>query len=372
MRGQIQYEGIIMFVLMAIIIIFLVFAFAGFFTPVNSQHYYNEINSMISQACYSTQSASSIQLNNPKAVVFQIYDNPVCNTTLSSSHAFQNSSPYNSKLLSRNFDLCYGELGKSDTFGAYSTKVSGPAQYYLTAGSAPLTYLSVVTPDSNLGQPTPTTVSSSSSELSEYGLAAASVDQTGPAPTFNSYQIDWNDPIYAKNNYVYTLYAYSNVSGLLGVTISESGCNIAPFAIQLAAGHIKISTLNLGCNSTGTIYTNFPYGGMNGKYVPVKLQENMSAQKHELPNYYQNTLAQQCSNLVTDINNNAIENGTLVCAPINCGSNNANFVLSDEQSRPLLAMFQESFPYFAVSSGLFSSLAITNPNVEVEKNESLV
>ena len=371
-------EGILMILLIAIIVIFIVLSLINFFTPNSSFYYYTDLVSMANHGCLSAQQSSNIQLNNPNAVVFQVYDNSTCNATLSANrNIFEANASYDGAVSYGKYLLCYAPSpnlpGYAQSQQYYlkqpgaSISAIGPDFFYPLASSNTATKavdnisylnagpLSEYSPMNEIGMPA---IQTNLSYDAQYGTTLVLAYSNATYPGIPSAMRLMNGSLYT-----FVLTASANVSAnfnlfIDGISVSAGKYSRGPTPLVAhlsSATKAAVSSVSLEVQpiKVGT-------GGLN---PPFTYQFNLTAVPISNPAqpYYDAVLASQCTNIVNKVKQGVFTNGSIVCAPISCGGN--SFMLTDTQNRPLLSLYGGTYNYFAIQSG-DGVLQIINPNSE--------
>jgi len=339
-------EGILIAIMMAIILFFVVYEYSAFFAPVSSISYYNSLVRMADSACTSIQTASNVQFSSPSIFVFQIYDTPSCNSTLSSNtYIFSpNSSVLSS--LNGNYDLCYATVSSPAALGISSGK-----QYFFEGSSNNnvnffLSNVNAISNSSNLSS------NAINNQLDTGGV------EVNSSKTF-SIILTAQKPVNPQN-YSFDLEEYSNTTINIAIYFNgETDCSrsysdlsslksltLAPPCFQ------NVNNVTIQVSPTSDVMANF--------------QVNLTAVSNVNPS--QNYLSQQCTSLPGLVNRSIIKNGSIVCEPITCGGN--SFMLTDQNNRPFLGLYGMSYTFLGVQSGV-NDLQLVNSYSEQLLNSSL-
>ena len=328
-------EGIMIAILMAVILIFIVSEYSAFFAPTSSISYYNSFVGMADSACSSIQTASNVQFTSPKLFVFQMYDSQSCNSILSSnSYIFSPTSAVLSSL-DGNYDICYANISNPGLFG-----ISSGSQYFLkrsTKNNINFYYPSAysIQNSSNMS------VAASNNQL---GIPDISVNSS------SSFSIILNASSPANpNNYTFNLHEYSNESINLNIYFNGQISCEASYSDLAGVHSFSISS---PCSQHVNNLTIFVLLSSNQE---TNYQVNVTAVPNVNPTI--SYLSQQCNDLVPFVENGIIDNGSIVCQPVLCGG--SSFYLSDQNNRPFLGLYGESYNFLAVQSGV-DDLQIVN------------
>ncbi len=359
---DIVWEGILMVLLIAIILIFVILSLLNFFQPKSSVYYYDNFVSMAQSACRSPQLSSNQQFNSPNALVFQVYDEPACNSLLlENTGIFNASTPYDSSTMENSYLLCYALPGSSGNIPTGS-------QYYFAYTS--------------LGSPTYSLiVNAAASEetgqtfayLSEYGeqnvLFVPDIQVNSSATSSSSIVLFANasgKPKTFYSNYTFGITLYTNVSSDL--YLSFGSCTKGPYSSP--AGQVSIYNISGPCTSSFSS-VGVAIQTASGSTVPMTYQVNITATESTTsgPQTARGALAQQCLNLPSAVKQNYIVNHSITCKPIECGTN--SFALTDTANKAFLGLYSGTYSTLGVESGV-GDLQIINPNTEIVQNTTLI
>ncbi len=340
-------EGILIAIMMAIILFFIVYEYSAFFAPKSSISYYNSLVSMADSACTSIQTASNVQFSSPSIFVFQMYDTQACNSVLSSN---ANIFSPNSAVLSSldgNYGLCYANVSSPAGLG-----ISSGNQYFLET-----THKGNV----NFYLPAKYSIPNSSniSNSAIYNQISTSGIEVNSSSSF-SLILNASSAV-TPQNYTFNIDQYSNNSVNVAVYFNgETTCSVSysnlnklhSFTVTSPCQQ-KVHNITVDVGISGNSETNF--------------QINVTAVSDSNPAF--SYLAQQCTNLVSLVNEGIISNRSIVCEPILCGG--TSFYLSDQSNRPFLGLYSESYSFLGVQSGV-NDLQLVNPYSEQLINGSLM
>ncbi len=340
-------EGILIAIMMAIILFFVVYEYSAFFAPKSSISYYNSLVSMADSACTSIQTASNVQFSSPSIFVFQMYDTPACNSILSSNTYIFSPNSAVLSALNGNYNLCYANVSNPAALG-----ISSGNQYFLESSSKgnvnfylPKEY--AIPGSGNMSD------SAANNQISAPGIIVNS------SSTF-SLILNSSSPV-SPQNYTFNVQGYSNSSINLNVYFNgQSTCSISysdldglhSFSI-VSPCQQKVYNITLSIGISGNVETDY--------------QVNVTAKSDSNPTF--SYLSQQCTNLVSLVNEGVISNSSIVCQPIVCGGN--SFYLADQSNRPFLGLYDEVFTFLGVQSGL-NDLQLVNSYSEQLINSSLM
>ncbi len=363
-----------MFLLMAVILVFVVILLSNFFKPQGSLNSYNQLVSAVMGACTSPQSVTNLQFNSPDAVIFQMYDNSTCDLALSSNNnLFSPNSPYSSSLKNR-FDLCYAQPGTlllnplpSTIFVANYTN----EQYYLNNSISSI----------NTYYPTPIASTYNSADvisLSQYSaqnlLGLPDIEVTAGSGDTKDTSIEYSVQTSSKpflflpNIYTFEFDIYSNISSNIVINFINSG-NTCQEVTELANSGPNKFVVSPSCNSAfQNVSVVFNTGGKDIQY-----QINISATQYS--GYASGSsigaLSEQCDILPSAFKSGYLVNQTLDCQPIVCGS--TTFQLTNPLNKPFLGMLMGTYSYLEVQPSLSSIQIITNGNnYEFLSNKSML
>ena len=339
-------EGILIAIMMAIILFFVVYEYSAFFAPKSSISYYNSLVSMADSACTSIQTASNVQFSSPSIFVFQMYDTPACNSILSSNTYIFSPNSAVLSALDGNYNLCYANVSNPVALG-----ISSGNQYFLKSSSSGI--ISFYLPNkyalSGSGNMSDSYVNN---EISTSGII---VNSSSPF----SLILNSSSPV-SPQNYTFNIQEYSNSSINLNVYFNgQSTCSLSYSDLNnlhslsiVSPCQQKVHNITLDIEISGKVETDY--------------QVNVTAKSNANPaSLY---LSQQCTNLVTLVNERVINNGSIVCQPILCGGN--SFYLADQSNRPFLGLYDKAFTFLGIQSG-FNDLQIVNSYSEQLVNSSL-
>lgn len=355
---DIAWEGILMVLLIAIILIFIILSLLNFFQPQSSFSYYSNLVSMVNGACSSTQSQTNQQFNNPNSVVFQIYDNQTtvanpgasCDSLLTAeSNIFNPQDPYDSNTLAGNYDLCYAQTSFSHAQQVFLVTPTPPMYYFIPDSPYNPNDISLIPaykPINYLGVPA---ILDNATNSQDYSLTLSA-----PAvATFNPSQ------------YTFELLFYSNYSASpITLNVFLGNCPSKTYTIPyIGKQPTAVQIANTCDTSFSSISINVQPGyTSSGTVPPISYELNITAQQvSSVPAFIDDNLADMCFSLIEGAKLGYIVNGTLVCNPIKCGS--TSFVLADTEDRPFLEEDSEIYSLLAVQPAE-SFLQLLNPNSE--------
>ncbi len=340
-------EGILIAIMMAIILFFVVYEYSAFFAPKSSISYYTSLVSMADSACTSIQTASNVQFSSPSIFVFQMYDTPACNSLLSSNNYIFSPNSAVLSALNGNYDLCYANVSSPSALG-----ISSGNQYFLESSSngnvnfyLPKEY--AISGSGNMSDSVPY------NQLSSSGIDVNS--SSSFSLILNSYSA------VTPQNYTFNVQEYSNNSINLNVYFNgQSTCSLSYSRLNglnslsiVSPCHQKVYNITLSVEISGTLETDY--------------QANITAKSDSNSAFLY--LSQQCTNLVPLVNKGFINNNSIVCQPISCGGN--SFYLADQSNRPFLGLYDKSFTFLGVQSGI-GDLQLVNSYSEQLINSSLM
>jgi hypothetical protein len=369
---DIAWEGILMILLIAIILIFIIISLLNFFQPKGSLNYYNSFVSLADGACSSPQLGSNYQFNSPNALVFQLYDNSTCNNILAkyNSTIFQGTYPYSSSM-TNDYLLCYAtptSLGTSTIFsqGQYYFSPGGTPQsapYYL--GFAPSNVYVAPTPNAELGayslqnelgmQDIQVNASCIDNGCSNFGAYFAYLY----GPTGNQKAKTFSD--------AYSLYAgfYSNLSVSVGIFFSgpQGYCSRGPYNYDLSKNEVLPMAISPCINNFSFVGIQFYGTTVTPTPAAISYQINFSLENTTLAAQALSALSQQCMNLNSSISSGYINYNSVICKPITCSNGGVSFPLTDTANRPFLGLYSGTYTSFGVIAGS-GDLQIINPSNE--------
>ncbi len=359
---DIVWEGILMILLIAIILIFIILSLLNFFQPKGSTYYYDNFAQMAQSACSSPQLSSNQQFDAPNALIFQIYDNSACNSALSADGGiFNSSTPYGGKTLENSYLLCYALPGSSNS-------LSTGTQYYF-ASTAPTGLIYSLTVNAAESQQTGQTFKYLS-EFSEQNILDTPDIQVNASTSASfltlSAPITFNPP--PSPSYTFDIVLYTNVSS--DFYISFGSCTKGPYAST--AGSISYFNISNPCTSSfSSIGTEIET--TSGNTEQMTYQINITAVENSNgatgPQTGQAALAQQCTNLPNAVKTGFIANQSITCKPITCSG--TSFALVDTSNRVFLGLYGGTYSTLGVQSGE-GDLQIINPNSEVVQSTGII
>ena len=340
-------EGILIAIMMAIILFFVVYEYSAFFAPKSSISYYNSLVSMADSACTSIQTASNVQFSSPSIFVFQMYDSPACNSILSSNTYIFSPNSAALSALDGNYNLCYANVSNPVALG-----ISSGNQYFLESSS---------NANINFYLPNKYAIpgSGNMSDLAINNQISAPGIIVNSSSSF-SLILNSFSPIYPQN-YTLNVQQYSNTSINLNIYFNgKSTCSLSYSDLNglhslsiVSPCQQKIHNVTLAVRILGN--------------VKVDYQVNITAKSDSNPTF--SYLSQQCTNIVSLVNEGVISNSSIVCQPIVCGGN--SFYLADQSNRPFLGLYDKVFTFLGVQSG-FNDLQLVNSYSEQLINSSLM
>mgnify|MGYP001626443394 CR=1 FL=1 len=342
---------ILMVVMMAIIFIFILNVLSSFIKSLSSVNYYSQLMSMISEACISPQTSTSLQFQSPEAVIYQVYDDSQCNSTFLNPAQvegfFNPQTPYNSTVMVGKYLLCYGQAESGLNYAAYTSQTftTQPSYSFVPENSVVDThdqpgayYFESFSPSSS--SPLMTT---SSLPIEQFSLSGS---VTGSAQLQLSFYNGGSSPCYV---YPPGGGVYSTSSGRFTLT---GFINMSKYC-----GYISSAQLRVTVGQTTDNWFNMTFSNL--VFIPSGWQEANLGHLGE------------CAFLGNSIfgafGYPTIKKGTLTCEPIICGNN--NYFLTDELGNVLDSIFFEKYDFFEIESGSAGALQIINPNTEnIEKS----
>ncbi len=342
---------ILMVVMMAIIFIFILNVFSSFIKSLSSENYYSQLMSMISEACVSPQTSTSLQFQSPEAVIYQVYDDSRCNSTVlnpAQAEGFFNSqTPYNSTIMAGKYLLCYGRAKSGTNYASYTSQTfTTPPSYafdpensVVDTNDQPGTYyFESFNPLS--GSPLMTI---SSLPIEQFSLSGS---VTGSAQLQLSFYNGGSVPcyVYPPGGGVYSVGAGRfELTGF--INMSKYCGYISSAQLRVTVGQTTNNWFNMTFSDLVFTPSGWQEAGLGGLGECALLGNSISGEAGYPP----------------------IEKGTLTCEPIMCG--NSNYFLTDELGNVLDSIFFEKYDFFEIESGSAGALQIINPNTEnIEKS----
>ncbi|MCL4399191.1 hypothetical protein M1293_01595 [Candidatus Parvarchaeota archaeon] len=356
---KIVLEGIMIVIMIVIILIAALIAFGPFFAPRTSSYYYNQTASLYQSACTSPQIGSNFQFDSPPSTVLQIYDNSTCDSLLSGyKNMFANQSFESTTSLG--YELCYARLNTSGYGGLIKTYLNNQQFFFNITNSQKLTYLTTL-PPSLFGVTSAVydmPYFSPANVLSSMGFQvdAAQTNLSGSSQVIGFGQTS----LFYTGNDVISILVYSNNSANFQIYPSDDiGCSDF-FSYNPANPPKEPIDLSLPCNfSTSGLVINPTV--INNQGV-TQYQFNLSIYPITQNLTSQNAaLFDQCEALPGLVSNSYLDNGSIYCAPVNCGGN--NFFIANTYNKPLLGFVGGSYSSIGFESGP-GDLQIIDPNSE--------
>ena len=351
-----------MFLLMAVILVFVVLSLSNFFKSQSSINSYKQFVSLAGGACTSPQSATNLQFNSPNAIVFQMYDNSTCDPILAANKntIFSQSYPYSSSL-KNNFDLCYVLPGQAISG---NNIVSSGRQYYLNSS------LSII--NEYYLKPIASTYNSKNVVFLPYSdqLSMPALQVTANSADIKDTSIVYyalnasKTATFSPNTYSFDFYIYSNISGSVYLDFINAGNTCQNIQETLSAGYPQHFTISPACNTAfQNVSVVFDTAGK-----AIQYQINISATQYSgyAGSSDISALSLQCMNLEPAFIGGLLKNQTLVCQPLTCGS--TTFQLTNAVNRPFLGLVSGTYSFFEIQSGLSSLQIINNNNEYITKN----
>ena len=381
---DLEYEAILMVIMIAIMLIFIYSELAPVLAPKSSQYYFNEVVSMANSACSSVQGQTNLAFTNPNAFVFQIYDNNYCGSILSSEPGIFYQSTYN-PAISNSYDLCFANVSSSTFQMHYSGKnpalrkeygssslplvsslnLTSGNQYYLKA----LTQKEVIYSYLDLSKSGPVGGSGTSvqqnlpaySSSNKLLLPAISVNSSDSSITLVLYPTSPINPL----NYAIHIAQYVNVSSNVNIVFnSNAQCVISLSNMNGTGRYVEYPP----CTNRNITNISISVSPVNPVTHTYNFQLNLSATQTTASAYGRSVLVQQCLNMVDSANSGTLVNGSIMCVPITCGG--FNYTLTNQNNNVFLGLYGGNYPYFGIQSGP-GTLQIVNPNTESFLNTSL-
>ena len=342
-------EGILIAIMMAIILIFVVYEYSAFFAPKSSIDYFNTFVGMADSACTSIQTASNVQFSSPKLLVFQIYDDPSCNSVLSSNSNIFSPNSYALSSLSNNYDVCYATANNPSALG-----VSSGNQYFFQSTSNNNIYFYLSSANKIPG-------SANISKNAQNNQISTNGVEVNSSNTF-SLILSSSKRVYPQN-YSFNLDQYSNTTFSIEVYFNGlSTCSVSYSDLN------GIDSLSIVPPCQQIIHNvTLQVTPVSSSNTAINYQVNLTGIPNSNPS--NSFLSQQCTSLPSLVSAGIIQNGSIVCEPISCGGH--SFMLTDQSNRPFLGLYAASYTFLGIQSGV-NDLQIVNSYSEHILNSSIM
>jgi hypothetical protein len=298
---ELEYEAILMVVMIGIIGYFAYIYLSPFLAAKGSQYYYNLVAGEVSSACSSAQGKTGISFSNPSAFVFQIYDSSACNSLLlKNQNIFYNS--YYATDLVNSYDLCYANVTTFNGIVPGLRVLAGSQYYFNSSGSYPIIYFYWNSTFGSFGTSSVSASLSRFSTLNQLGVDAVSANSTNPSFTIIL------RPQHAVNSssYSLSLAQYVNVSSNINIVFNGNANCVRQLTDRL---HYDSETITSPCSGNITNISIMVTPSPATANLKYNYQVNITADRNRILGAALDALGTQCLSLVNYASVGFLHNG---------------------------------------------------------------